>query len=161
MQFQGKKSQAAFGSHTCCLRYFTLVYLWSGRTDVQSCDYKSLPKFLGCVDNHFSCPWCAAARARALLKSKYTVVATEGIVPSRCFTPLTFVNYGKLLTVPCGTNMPSNPTQQSDRHRKMKSTSNLLKKSLPQIKKITFIEDGLLFVNWPHQLLTLSRTIDR
>ena len=45
------------------------------------------------------------------------------------------------------------------------SPSDLLQKSLHQIKiiklSITLIEDGLFFVNWSHQLLTLSWTISR
>ena len=36
--------------------YFTLVCLWCGRTEVQSCDYKSLHKFLGRIDNQIFLP---------------------------------------------------------------------------------------------------------
>ena len=59
------------GCHTCWLSCLTLTCLWCGRTDVRSRDYKSPPKFLGCINNQIFLPMvrCFArfARARAPL----------------------------------------------------------------------------------------------
>ena len=51
--FSPKNLELHLGCHACWLgnMYVTLVSLWCGRTGVRSLDYKSLPKFRGCMDN--------------------------------------------------------------------------------------------------------------
>ena len=50
------------GCHTCWVSYFTLVYLWWGRTGQRTVTW--LSKFLGWISNRTSLPlWCFAARS--------------------------------------------------------------------------------------------------
>ena len=58
--FRQKSLELHLGWRTCWLSYFTLLHLWcgqtGGRSDERSRDYKTLPKFLGCVANQIFLP---------------------------------------------------------------------------------------------------------
>ena len=80
------------GCHTCWLSYFTLVYLWCGRTvgrsvGVRSRDYQI---FSDGWFTTFSYPWCSAARAS---RERDPLLVVVVVFPSEVNTHLATVNY--------------------------------------------------------------------